>query len=71
MKNLKIEQHPSSDTTPETFCAMLAEQGKQMKHIACVVLWDDDTTEVFNTKMKNSDIAWLRYVFDQDFRPDE
>lgn len=62
------------DTTPEVFCSQLMEMADQIENIVVVVKFKNDEhglgeTEVFNTVMTNGDKAWLRWVFDQDFRP--
>ena len=59
------------DSTPPVFCAKLSEIADDIDDIACVVLLNDGETHVYHTAMKNGAIAWLRWVFDQDFRPDE
>lgn len=58
-------------TTPKTFGGMLVEQSEDIANIACVILWKDGTTSVANTKMSGGDVAWLRWCFDQDFRPEQ
>ena len=58
-------------TTPPVFCAKLMEVSEEIKHIACVVSYENGESHVVSTTMKNEDIAWLRWVFDQDFRPDD
>lgn len=59
------------DSNPHIFCAKLTEVADDIKHIACVISWKDGTTNIANTAMKTIDIVWLRYVFDQDFHPDQ
>ena len=61
----------NGDTTPPVFCASLTEIADDIENIACVVLLKDGKTHVYHTTMSNGAIAWLRWVFDQDFRPDE
>ena len=58
------------DTTPEVFCAKLLEMAGEIENVACVVLLKDSSTAVFSTAMSHGDTAWLRWVFDQDFRPE-
>ena len=58
-------------STPPVFCAKLMEASEDIKHIACVVNFKDGESHVFYTSMKNKDRAWLRWVFDQDFRPED
>ena len=59
------------ETTPPVFCAKLTEIADDIDDIACVVLLNDGKTHVYHTTMNNGAITWLRWVFDQDFRPDE
>ncbi len=72
----KISTLPGYASTPEVFCAKLMEVSCDIKNIAVVVSFKDSDnepgdTKVFSTKMKAVDVAWLRWCFDQDFRPDE
>ena len=71
MTETKIRQHPASPTSVETFIAMLGELSDDIEHIACVVQYKNGQSEVFNTQMTSGNIAWLRWVFDQDFRPSD
>ena len=57
-------------TTPTVFCAKLMEVSDEIKDIACILNYKNGETHVFNTTMKNIDMAWFRWVFDQDFRPE-
>lgn len=62
-------------TTPEVFCAKLMEISNEIEHIAVVVTFKETdngpaSTSVFHTAMKNDEKAWVRWVFDQDFRPE-
>lgn len=66
----KIHNIRPGETTPQTFCGMLLEHSGEMEHIACVVQWKSGQTDVFQTSMNDGDVAWLRWVFDQEFRPD-
>lgn len=66
-----IEQLRPGETTPETFCAMLLQHADEMEHIVAVVQWNEGPAQVFQTTMTNRDLAWLRWVFDQEFRPDD
>lgn len=59
------------DTTPAVFCAKLSEVAEDIESIACVVQYKDGKTSVLSTTMPNGDIAWLRWVFDQEFRPED
>lgn len=65
-----IHQLRPGETTPDTFCGMLLQNADEMEHIACVVQWKSGKTDVFQTMMTDGDVAWLRWVFDQEFRPD-
>jgi len=66
-----IQQLRAGETTPKTFCGMLVEHSDEMKHIACVITYKDGTSAVFNTTMTDFEKAWMRWCFDQDFRPDK
>lgn len=59
-------------STPEVFCAQLLEMADKVEHIACVVQFKKEysSTEVFSTTMSSDSMTWLRWVFDQDFRPE-
>lgn len=61
----------SGDATPPVFCAKLMEMSEDIEGIACVVKLKDGKTKVFNTNMTSGDMAWFRWVFDQDFRPED
>ncbi len=54
--------------TPKTFCGVLVENADKIKHIACVVQWDDDddSTTVHSTQMTEANLAWLKHVFNED-----
>lgn len=65
-----IEQLHPGRTTPETFCAMLNQHSDEMQDIVAVVHWKDGSTDVFQTTIKHAQMAWMRWVFDQDFRPE-
>ena len=70
MNESKI-QMISGNTTPQVFCAKLMEVSDDIKHIACVVAYKNGETHVFNTVMPNVDLAWLRYVFIEEFKENE
>lgn len=57
------------ESTPEVFCAKLMELSDEIVNIACVVQFKNDTL-VFSNAMSNGNITWLRWVFDQNFRPE-
>jgi hypothetical protein len=57
-------------TSIPVFCAKLTEIAENIEHIACVVQYKDQSTEVLSSHMSSGDVAWLRWVFDQDFRPE-
>jgi hypothetical protein len=59
----------NGDTTPVVFCNKLAEVSDIIEDIAVIVNYKDGSTHVFNTVMKNRDMAWFRWFFDQEFRP--
>jgi GH43 family beta-xylosidase len=65
-----IEQLHPGKTTPETFCAMLLQHADEMENIVSVVEWKSGRTEIFQTTMNNRDVAWIRHVFIEDFKPD-
>ena len=71
MSKRVLEQLHPGKTKPETFCAMLLEQSDEIEDIVAVVHWKSGSTDVFNTTMNHGQIAWMRWVFDQDFRPEE
>ena len=71
MSDRVVNQLFSGQTTPKTFCGMLVEQSDEIENIACVIHWKDGNTTIANTTMKNEDKAWFRWVFDQDFRPED
>lgn len=56
--------------TPEVFCAKLTEVAEDVENIACIVQYKDGSSHVFSTTMSNGDIAWLRWVFMEEFKPD-
>lgn len=58
------------DTNPVVFCAKLTEIADEIENMACVVQYKNGNTKTFSTAMKNGDLAWLHWCFDQDFRPD-
>lgn len=64
-----IEQLHPGKTTPETFCAMLLQHADEIEDIAAVVHWKEGSTEIYQTTMTNEQVTWMRWVFDQDFRP--
>lgn len=57
------------DDTPAVFCARLLEAAEDIENIACVVEYKDGKTCVHSTTMNKGSLAWLRWIFDQDFRP--
>ena len=67
---MKIEMI-KGNVTPAVFCASLMEVSDDIQDIACIINYKNGETHVFNTTMKNIDMAWFRWVFNQDFRPDK
>jgi hypothetical protein len=59
----------NGDTTPVVFCNRLTEISDDIKDIAVILNFKNGETHVFNTTMKNRDMAWFRWFFDQEFRP--
>ena len=57
------------ESTPPVFCAKLMEMSDEIENIACVVQYKDGKTHVFSNSMRGGDVAWLRWCFDQEFRP--
>ena len=51
------------------FLQKLLDEADQIESLAVVVNWDNGSTAVYHTTMTNRDIAWLRWVFDQELRP--
>lgn len=60
----------SGDATPPVFCGKLMELSDEIEDIVCAVRFKDGTSRVFWTSMRTIDIVWLRWVLDQDFRPE-
>ena len=61
----------NGNTTPVVFCNKLMELSDDIEDIAVIVNFKDGGTQVFHTVMENTDIAWFRWIFDQEFRPEE
>ncbi len=58
------------NTTPPVFCAKLTEMADEIEYIVCAVQYKTGEASVFSTPMPNKDVAWLRWVLSQDFRPE-
>ena len=60
----------AGDTTPTVFCSRLMEVSDDIEDIAVILNFKNGETHIFNTSMKHKEMAWFRWVFDQDFRPE-
>lgn len=64
--NAKIQMLPGQATTPEVFVATLMDQAHLIKHIACVIEWNDEggaRTNTAHTHMTCNERAWMKAVF--------
>ena len=59
---------PGQVTTPEIFVGALMDSAHKIKSIACVIEWDDGQTNTCHTPMDNMGRAWLRAVFNHEFK---
>lgn len=68
MSRSKLQQI-SGPTTPKTFAGLLVEHADEIEHIAVVIQWKDKkkTTRAYGTQMTLRDMAWLKYVFNDQF----
>jgi len=58
---------PEMDSTPEMILGMLMTHRDKIKHIAAMVVWDDDSAQLVNDPMPHRDMAWLLATFQQQF----
>lgn len=61
---------PDMDSSPEIILGMLQGHSKQIKHIAAVVIWEDDSCQLVNDPMPKRDMAWLLAAFQKEFFED-
>ena len=58
---------PDLDATPEMILGMLKGYDKRIKHIAAVVVWDDDSYQLVNDPMTKRDLAFALAIFQREF----
>ena len=59
--------NPAMDSTPEMLLGMLLGYRHRIKHLAAVVIWDDDSYQLINDPMTKRDMAWSLAVFQKEF----
>lgn len=65
-----VKIRPEVQSTPEMLLGMLLGQSRRIKHIAAIILWDDDSSQLVNDPMQVSDLAWAHAImrFELDTR---
>ena len=58
---------PDMDATPEMILGMLMGYRGKIKHIAAVVVWEDDSYQLVNDPMEKRDLAWALAIFQREF----
>ena len=62
-KVLKIR--PDVDSTPATLLGMMQGHSARIKKLIAVVVWDDDSYQVVNTKLQHSEHAFAAFMMEQ------
>ena len=67
----KIEVFPIAGSfTPDVLLAKVQESLPEIKSVALVIEWDDDTTSTSWSVMKNSKLTFLLAAFQEEVRHD-
>jgi hypothetical protein len=61
---------PDINATPETMLGMLRGHAGKIKHIAAVVVWEDESYQLVHDSMKKSDPAFALAIFQRQFFED-
>lgn len=64
-----VKQFPKSKTSPEAVVEFLQEVLSDVETIACVVKLKEDKTLIAASTMSSEQMTWLRFVFDEGFKP--
>lgn len=57
---------PDVDSTPATLLGMLQGHADRIKRVIAVVVWDDDSYQVVNTKLAHSEHVFAAFVMNQE-----
>lgn len=61
---------PDIESTPQMILGMLNGHSSQIKHIAAVIVWDDDSYQLVNDVMTKRDLAFALAIFQREFFED-
>lgn len=61
---------PEIESTPQMILGMLNSYSPQIKHIAAVIVWDDDSYQLVNNVMTKRDLAFALAIFQREFYED-
>lgn len=61
---------PDMPSDPALIIAMLMQHRKRIKHIAAIVVWDDDSYQLCHDAMKKSEMAYSLVLFQKTVMED-